>query len=336
LQARSLWYSPQQDIAFLRVDPAAIPFPDAAVTLASWTSFPADDVDAPSQFSPVMAVGNPARFPFTAMQGVYVGVSYRTNEAIGGTRERNVLNWKALMQSAGGASGSPVFNAAGAVVGALFAGGATSDPRFAGGTWRTEAMMVAADYVSDALGDGLADGRWPVRGGCGLELDLVPLPTARAFYGLKKEEAAALAAAGAAAGGPASPTGGPPAPLRPRDRVIVVAGVEPGAPTKAAVSAVVRPGDILWAVDGALLGGDLRAFERALHARVNGSVGVMLVRGGAVVNATLPVYDLTVDRVTRYATWAGGIFHDVSDRTRYVYRVSGEGGGGREWGGGVV
>jgi hypothetical protein len=102
------------------------------------------------------------------------------------------------------------------------------------------------------------------------------------------------------------------------------------------VSAVVRPGDILWAVDGALLGGDLRAFERALHARVNGSVGVMLVRGGAVVNATLPVYDLTVDRVTRYATWAGGIFHDVSDRTRYVYRVSGEGGGGREWGGGVV
>lgn len=87
LQARSIWYSPQQDIAFLKVDPAAVPWPDAEVRLASWTSFPADDVTSASEFSPVVAIGNPARFPFTAMQGAYIGPSYRTNEAIGGTRE---------------------------------------------------------------------------------------------------------------------------------------------------------------------------------------------------------------------------------------------------------
>ena len=87
LQARSIWYSPQQDIAFLKVDPAAVPWPDAQVRLASWTSFPADDVTSAAEFSPVVAIGNPARFPFTAMQGAYIGLSYRTNEAIGGTRE---------------------------------------------------------------------------------------------------------------------------------------------------------------------------------------------------------------------------------------------------------
>lgn len=239
------------------------------------------------------------------------------------TSQRNVLNWKAVMQSAGGASGSPVFNANASVVGALFAGGDTSDPRFAGGPWKTEAVMVAADYVKDALDDGVRALTWPARGATGLELDLVPLSTARAYYGLGKSDLEELRAADAAATPSiASPISGPAAPLRPRDRVIVIAGVEPGAPTAAAAAAAVMPGDVLWAVNGALLGGDMRAFERALHGAVGGKVNVTLVRRGARVAATLPVYDMTADRTVRYAAWAGGVFHDVSDRTRYTYRVS--------------
>lgn len=236
--------------------------------------------------------------------------------------QRNVLNWKAIMQSAGGASGSPVFNANGSVVGALFAGGDTSDPRFAGGVWKTEAIMLAADYVRDALADGVERLQWPARGATGLELDLVPIPTARAYYGLAKADVDELKAAAEGVPAAASPVGGPAAPFRPRDRVIVIAGVEPGAPTAAAASATVIPGDILWSVNGVLLGGDMRTFERALHASVGGSVTATLVRRGAHVNATLPVYDMTGDRTVRFATWAGGVFHDVSDRTRYTYRVS--------------
>lgn len=227
------------------------------------------------------------------------------------------------MQSAGGASGSPVFNANASVVGALFAGGDTSDPRFAGGPWKTEAVMVAADYVKDALDDGVRALTWPARGATGLELDLVPLSTARAYYGLGKADLEELRAADAAATPSiASPISGPAAPLRPRDRVIVIAGVEPGAPTAAAAAAAVMPGDVLWAVNGALLGGDMRAFERALHGAVGATVNVTLVRRGARVAATLPVYDMTADRTVRYAAWAGGVFHDVSDRTRYTYRAS--------------
>ena len=63
-QARSIWYSPQQDIAFLKVDPAAIPYPDAVAPLASWTTFAADHAIADGDFAPVLAVGSPGSFPF--------------------------------------------------------------------------------------------------------------------------------------------------------------------------------------------------------------------------------------------------------------------------------
>ena len=96
------------------------------------------------------------------------------------------------MQSAGGASGSACFDAAGRVVGALFAGGETADPRFAGGLYKTEAIMVAADYVRDALDDGVRGLVAPARGSTGLELDLVPIAAAASFYGLPPEEVAKI------------------------------------------------------------------------------------------------------------------------------------------------
>lgn len=63
-QARSIWFSPQQDIAFLKVDPAAIPYPDAVAPLASWTTFAADHAVTDGDFAPVLAVGSPGAFPF--------------------------------------------------------------------------------------------------------------------------------------------------------------------------------------------------------------------------------------------------------------------------------
>ena len=53
-----------QDIAFLKVDPAAIPYPDAVAPLASWTTFPVDRAVADGDFAPVLAVGSPGSYPF--------------------------------------------------------------------------------------------------------------------------------------------------------------------------------------------------------------------------------------------------------------------------------
>ena len=63
-QARPIWFSPQQDIAFLKVDPASIPYPDAVAPLASWTTFAADHAVADGDFAPVLSVGSPGSFAF--------------------------------------------------------------------------------------------------------------------------------------------------------------------------------------------------------------------------------------------------------------------------------
>lgn len=318
-----------------------MPASATAVTLGSWTDLGVDTPAHAPDFVPLVAVGNPARFQYVAVQGAYIGGSYRTNEAIGGTRERNVggefkvgqsarlgatffahlapptrptnrntnhFVSQALMQSAGGASGSACFDGAGRVVGALFAGGETADPRFAGGPFKTEAIMVAADYVRDALQDGVRELAAPARGSTGLELDLVPIKSAAAFYGLKADDIADIREAAATHG------------RRPRDKVVLVTGFEPGAPP--AARRVAQAGDILFSVAGVPLAGDTRALDRAVHGSLAGSkaVDVVLLRNGTRLAATLPVADASA-RVHRFLTWSGAVFHDVTDRTRYYYRV---------------
>lgn len=269
------------------------------------------------------------------MQGVYLGESYRATDDIGGLRARNYIKLKTLIQSAGGASGGPVFNAAGAIVGIHFAGGTSDDPRFRNTPYWRESLEVAADYLMDALADGVRDLKWPTRGGLGLEFDLVPIDDAVKFYGLPADAAVELRATVAAANAAAAPK--PPHHPRPRDRVILVSGYEPGAPTHDATAKLVAPGDIIFAVGDDVLAGDLLWLERALHARVNATVPLTVYRYGAKRAVDVPVYDLTADRVKRFAVWNGAVLHDVSDRTRYVYRVSREvergweRGGGRRW-----
>lgn len=304
----------------MKVDPAAIPYPDAVAPLASWTTFAADHAVTDGDFAPVLAVGSPGAFPFATMQGVYLGESYRATDDIGGLRARNYIKLKTLIQSAGGASGGPVFNANGSIVGIHFAGGTSDDPRFRNTPYWRESLEVAADYLIDALADGVRDLKWPTRGGLGLEFDLVSIDDAVKFYGLPVAAATELRSVVAAANAAAAPR--PPQHPRPRDRVILVSGYEPGAPTYKTTSTLIAPGDIIYAVGDDILAGDLLALERALHKRVNATVGLTTYRYGARRTVDAPIYDLTADRVTRFAVWNGAVLHDVSDRTRYVYRVS--------------
>lgn len=139
---------------------------------------------------------------------------------------------------------------------------------------------------------------------------------------------------------------------RPRS-AMVVAGFEPGSPTKADIerNGLLFPGDIIWEIEDVAtgkkerIGGDLirldelsgLAVERSLYNNNNASSSssssspasplpphltlTVLRRGQLVENVTLPVYDLTSDRVRRALSWNGALFHDVSDRTRNYYQV---------------
>ena len=184
----------------------------------------------------------------------------------------------------------------------------------------------------------------PIRGASGLVLDLVPLENAVTFFGMPQPYADEAATA-------------PDAP-RPRS-AMVVASFEPGAPTRAAAEGALSPGDIIWSValkEGGKeekIGGDLirldelsglaveRALEESLLAGGGGgdstppppsppSLSLSVLRRGELLrNVTLPVYDLTLDRVRRALAWNGALFHDLSDRTRNYYQLDDSSGGGR-------
>ena len=385
--ARQLWYSPSQDIAFLAVDPAAIPFPNSTATIASWTTISDADrpaLGAPDEMEPLLTVGSPARFAFTLLQGVYLGYAYRASDEVGRWRTRNYLKVRTLIQSVAGSSGGAVLNRRGEIVAIHFAGGSNSQfvSQYGASPYLWNSFEVAGDYVKRAVGFykrlyGVGEGgsrgggvvvtsdsggataavpspsflgrTEPIRGASGLVLDLVPLESAVTFFGMPRPLAEEAATA-------------PDAP-RPRS-AMVVASFEPGAPTRSAVEKVLQPGDILWsvAVDGGKeekIGGDLirldelsglaveGALEESLAAGAGGNVSTsappshpslslaVLRRGELLRNVTLPVYDLTADRVRRALSWNGALFHDLSDRTRNYYQLddsSGGGGGGGEAG----
>ena len=373
--ARQLWYSPSQDIAFLAVDPASIPFPNSTATISSWrTISDADEPALAAEMEPLLTVGSPARFAFTLLQGVYLGASYRASDEVGRWRTRNYLKVRTLIQSVAGSSGGAVLNKRGEIVAIHFAGGGNSEfaAKYSASPYLWNSFEVAGDYVKRAVsfykrlygveetggsagGGGItrSDGTTstnrepsflgrtePIRGASGLVLDLVPLENAVNFFGMPRalaEEASR-----------------PDAP-RPRS-AMVVASFEPGAPSRPEVEKLLSPGDIIWSieVDGKeeKIGGDLirldelsgLAVERALKEEEEKSLAAatgvnstfssspsltlsILRRGELLRNVTLPVYDLTRDRVRRALSWNGALFHDLSDRTRNYYQLDDTGGG---------
>lgn len=168
------------------------------------------------------------------------------------------------------------------------------------------AREVPIDYVTAAL-DKLKKGK-AYRGDAGVVGMLVPLGEATRNFRLPADAAAAAAAARPAR------VGGTP-------KVIVVKTINPGAPA----AGVVKPGDVLFSADGITLADDLFALDRIMDEHVNRTVPVVLYRNGARVEADMPTHDLEALKARRFARFAGGAFHDLTERTVYFTPVDTDG-----------
>lgn len=168
------------------------------------------------------------------------------------------------------------------------------------------AREVPIDYVTAAL-DKLKKGK-AYRGDAGVVGMLVLLGEATRNFRLPADAAAAAAAARPAR------VGGTP-------KVIVVKTINPGAPA----AGVVKPGDVLFSADGITLADDLFALDRIMDEHVNRTVPVVLYRNGARVEADMPTHDLEALKARRFARFAGGAFHDLTERTVYFTPVDTDG-----------
>jgi S1-C subfamily serine protease len=191
----------------------------------------------------------------------------------------------------GGSSGSPVFDAQGRVV-AIHTSGTN-----------TTSFELRIEYLRDALMQILASGKVR-RGDVGLELDLIPVADARRAARLPEEVAARIAAT-----------------CGDRKQAIQVAYVLPGSPADGRV----RAGDVLVEVDGELVAADLYRVDRAFDARAGETVHVVVYRHGARVEHDLPVADAERTKVSRFALYAGGVFHELTPDLRRLIDYSGQG-----------
>lgn len=239
---------------------------------------------------PVLIIGNNEGYVFSAIEGVVSDLRAISDTA--GVRPS--LDIETTFDSSSGSSGSPVWNAAGKVVAVNYAGDDSA------------AREVPIDYVTAAL-DKLKRGK-AYRGDAGVVGMLVPLGEATRNFRLPSD-----AAAEAAAARPARIGGTP--------KVIVVKTINPRAPA----AGVVKPGDVIFSADGKILADDLFELDRIMDKHVNRTVPVVLYRDGAKINVDMPTHDLEALKARRFARFAGGAFHDLTERTIYFTPVDGDG-----------
>lgn len=192
----------------------------------------------------------------------------------------------------GGSSGSPVWNAQGKVV-AIHSRGTD-----------TSSFELPSDYLLEAL-KRIQEGIPIQRGDIGVDLTLIPIGEAVRHYHLPEPCISEI--------GP-STTGGTP-------HVIQVEGVIPKSP---AVGQLL-PGDILYRLNGELLRDDLFRYDRILDSHVGREVQVTLYRNGESLEVSIPVFDMEAHKIRRFARFAGGIFHDVTDNLRESIFIEEEG-----------
>ncbi|MDA1191998.1 MAG: S1C family serine protease [Candidatus Poribacteria bacterium] len=192
----------------------------------------------------------------------------------------------------GGSSGSPVWNTKGQVIGIHAAGTDTSS------------FEVPVEYLIEAL-TRLQNGTPIQRGDIGADLELISIGEAVRHYGLPVELAPEI--------GP-SMTGGTP-------QVIQVEGVIP----RTTAEGLLLPGDIVYRAGGELLRNDLFLYDRILDGAVGGTVALIVYRNGEKLEIDAPVFDLEDLKIQRFARFAGGIFHDVTEPLRHSIYLEAEG-----------
>ena len=104
-------------------------------------------------------------------------------------------------------------------------------------------------------------------------------------------------------------------------------------PSYSAASGVLERGDIVFAVNGTLLRDDTALFSLAADRAVaaNATLPVTVFRHGERLELNVPVRDANAEKITRFARFAGGVFHDLKGLQRWKYGGGGnvvvEGGG---------
>jgi len=264
-EAKIAYCDPYADFAILKIDPKEFP---EQITTVEFTS------ESPKLGTDVFIVGNTEGQGFSFHSG-YLSDLYDINGEM--PQGSYVIN----MNSAGGASGSPILNADNKAIGVLYGGGGTYS------------IALKGSYVQHALQDLQSSKSSPTRKHIGVITKLYSLDKAVKHRDFSKEEMAKYIKKWPDA----------------RNRVVTVRNIIPGGTAEN----VLKSGDILWAIDGKEIGPDLTIFDSAMNGSKTDKAKLTIIREGKKLEKEIKLYDLEKNKVSKILDFAGGLFFEADD-----------------------
>ncbi len=185
------------------------------------------------------------------------------------------------MNSTGGASGSPVLNSDNKAIGVLYGGG------------KTHTLALKGSYVQHVLAELKTGKQTPTRNHIGIITTLYSLDKAVKHHGFDKQEMEKYIKE--------SPDS--------RNRVIIIHSILPGGTAESTL----KPGDILWEIDGKKIAADLTIFDLGMNNAKSNKISLTIIRDGQKLTKNIKLYDIEKNKVSRMLDFAGGLFFEADD-----------------------
>jgi S1-C subfamily serine protease len=278
-EAKCEYIDPSYDFAILSVKPSEIPQYCIALKCSETPV---------SVNSPVYSMGNSSRNEFST----YPGCVFDT-ESILWLKSLPEQSFQFSGLTVGGASGSPVFNSDGEVVGVLYGGKLVSG------------AALPISYVTPVF-DAIKNGRKFTRYFCGCILDYASIQDSVSSGSIPEEIAKELAEK--------FPNS--------NNKVICISKKLSafGANENEAMA-----GDVIWMVNGVITGADLKKIDEIMTKNPGKNLAFTVYRDGVKKEYELPVYELKIDAKMRLLSFAGVTFFETTNELKINLGKSGGG-----------
>lgn len=264
VQAKPIYYDLWQDYAILKVDPKDIP---KSIEQISFSKTPVRTGQS------VFVIGSPEGHEFSYHTG-YISNIYEINGMM--PQSSYIIN----LNSAGGASGSPLLNEKNEAIGVVYGGS------------KTYALALHGEYVQNAL-DYIKKGLAPSRKHIGVLCEQYSLDKAVRHRNFSQQEMDNFIKQYPQA----------------RNKAISIKSVIAGSPAEG----VILVGDIIWEVENIPLGGNLAILDNNMDKSTNEEIKLTIFRNGKKLQQSIKLYNINNNKVERIVNFAGATFFQADD-----------------------
>ena len=157
----------------------------------------------------------------------------------------------------------------------------------------TTSYELKSDYIRNILKQIQSNGKIS-RGDIGVHLDLIIMGIAKTNYKLTNQVADEIMTT-------IKNSGGPP-------EIMIVSTITPSSPAEK----VIKPGDIIYKINEKIIGNDFLIFDIILNENVGKEIIVTISRNGELLSLPIKVGNTQEDKISKYVSFAGAYFHDIS------------------------